>query len=212
MTKLMEKIQSILPTLKLGIKNSNDLILLIISIASLILLKPHLSMTVGLIILGVAIIGFSITRNLLYSIAIAVITINIIVLLNYTGYMPVNIENFENKTTDESKEDVKPVDEKEKDASKDITDSKPVDIENQDEFNLDSKGSFLENIKSLSPKQLSGLNNDTKELIDTQKQLLETLNNMGPALKEGKTILDTFKQYFGNDMDIKANLENMKAL
>jgi hypothetical protein len=66
---------------------------------------------------------------------------------------------------------------------------------------LNSKESFKTILKSLKSSELSSLNNDTKALIDTQKQLMETLQSMGPALKEGKSILDTFKNYF-NDSNL----------
>ena len=77
-----------------------------------------------------------------------------------------------------------------------------IDDDSQEKFTLDKNGSFYENYKSLSKKQIKGLNKDTKNLINTQKQLIETLNNMGPALKDGKQIMDTFKNYFGSDTDI----------
>jgi hypothetical protein len=35
--------------------------------------------------------------------------------------------------------------------------------------------------------------------METQKKLIETLKNMGPVLKDGKNVLDTFKTYFGDD-------------
>lgn len=63
---------------------------------------------------------------------------------------------------------------------------------------IDEKSSYLEMFKSLKPTEVAGLNKDTQELMATQKQLMETLQNMGPALKEGKNILDTFKNYFGD--------------
>jgi len=77
------------------------------------------------------------------------------------------------------------------------------------DFALDTKGSFYENYKSLSKKQVKGLNKDTQNLIDTQKQLIETLNNMGPALKDGKQIMDTFKDYFGSEKSIDKAMENL---
>jgi len=83
--------------------------------------------------------------------------------------------------------------------------------EDVEEFNLDSKGSFYENYQSLTPKQVKGLNKDTRNLIKTQKSLIETLNNMGPALKDGRQILDTFKNYFGSEQDIGAAMKNFKA-
>ena len=63
---------------------------------------------------------------------------------------------------------------------------------------IDTKSSFMETLKSLNPTEVSGLKKDTVELMETQKQLIETLQSMGPALKEGKTILDTFKNYFND--------------
>lgn len=63
---------------------------------------------------------------------------------------------------------------------------------------INEKSSYLQMFKSLKPNEVAGLNTDTKELMATQKQLMETLQNMGPALKEGKNILDTFKNYFGD--------------
>jgi hypothetical protein len=63
---------------------------------------------------------------------------------------------------------------------------------------INEKASYLEMFKSLKPTEVAGLNKDTQELMATQKQLMETLQNMGPALKEGKNILDTFKNYFGD--------------
>ena len=82
--------------------------------------------------------------------------------------------------------------------------------DDKQEYFIDTKGSFMDNYKSLSKKQLKGLNKDTKNLIETQKQLIETLNNMGPALKDGKQILDSFKDYFGNESKLGNMLSNMK--
>lgn len=71
-----------------------------------------------------------------------------------------------------------------------------------DDNAIDRNKSFLEAYKKLKPNQLSELNEDTQDLIATQKELLETLNTMGPALKEGKQILDSFKGYFGREREM----------
>jgi hypothetical protein len=71
---------------------------------------------------------------------------------------------------------------------------------------LDTKQSYMNVIEKLSPMDTQNLNETTKELISTQKQLMETLQSMGPALKEGKTILDTFKNYF-NDSNLTDTLK-----
>jgi len=71
---------------------------------------------------------------------------------------------------------------------------------------IDSKQSYLNMFKTMDEKEISTLNNDTKDLINTQKKLMETLETMGPALQQGKSILDTFKNYFGDEKKIKASL------
>ena len=80
----------------------------------------------------------------------------------------------------------------------DVDENEQETFEPVSDNKIDEKSSYLEMFKSLKPNEVAGLNSDTKELMATQKQLMETLQNMGPALKEGKNILDTFKNYFGD--------------
>ena len=64
---------------------------------------------------------------------------------------------------------------------------------------IDLGTSFLEAYKNLDKSQISSMTKDTKELIKTQKTLMSTLENLAPVVKEGKSIIDTFKGYFDND-------------
>jgi len=64
---------------------------------------------------------------------------------------------------------------------------------------VDLGTSFLEAYKSLSPDQIEAMTSDTKELLNTQKSLMKTLETLGPVVKEGKGILDQFKGYFDKD-------------
>ena len=73
----------------------------------------------------------------------------------------------------------------------------------KESFKLDKKGSFYENYKALSKKQVEGLKSDTKELLTVQKELMETLQNMGPALSNSKQILETFREYFKKDKSLQ---------
>ena len=84
---------------------------------------------------------------------------------------------------------------------------KPVhDSEDEDdEPFLDTKNTIMDIYKKLGPDELKGLNNDTKELMKTQKSLISTLETMGPVLEQGKDIMGSFNKYFGNDADL-ANL------
>lgn len=96
-----------------------------------------------------------------------------------------NIEHYSSKTKSSKKKETKEEDEEE-------------EFEPNVNNKIDTKSSFMETLKSLNPTEVSGLKKETVELMQTQKQLIETLQSMGPALKEGKTILDTFKNYFND--------------
>jgi hypothetical protein len=95
-------------------------------------------------------------------------------------------------------------DTKEEDEPKENSREEVVENDIEEEFEpksdnkIDHKNSYLELFKDLKPEEINSLNTDTQELIRTQRQLIETLQSMGPALKEGKTILDTFKNYFND--------------
>jgi len=107
------------------------------------------------------------------------------------------LEHMSDNENSKKNDDIE--DENLKNSKEDDKDSKEDDdFEPKEENKIDHKNSYLELFKSLKPDEINSLNSDTQELIKTQKQLIETLQSMGPALKEGKTILDTFKNYFND--------------
>lgn len=65
------------------------------------------------------------------------------------------------------------------------------------EFHLDAGTTFLNAYKSLKPDQISAMTKDTQDLINTQKQLMSTLNTLKPLITDGKQMMDTFQNYFG---------------
>jgi hypothetical protein len=73
-------------------------------------------------------------------------------------------------------------------------------LERGETFSINPKDTLTNLYKSLDKKEVSGITKDTQNLIETQKKLIETLNVMGPSLKQSKDILDTFKNYFGDDL------------
>jgi len=242
----------------------NNTLFLFLAIISLFMIKNKISYISGIALVLLILIGYSITNNLFYSVAISVIFINILLAsnskllsnLDYNKYSLKNNENsniklyctlqsknnnIENKNINRSvlplrKENVSNIEgfankndksgnndsiENFSKSSDDImenhsnssSDKKSNQSSNksEEEYVIDSKGSFLDNYKSLSNKQIKGLNKDTVSLINTQKQLIETLKNMGPALKDGKEVLDTFKNYFGSEKDISKMMSNFKV-
>jgi len=177
--------------------NINNKLLVIIGIITALLVFPKLN-NISLILLSILIfIGYSITKNYIVSLSIAFTIIYIIIYLNDNTSK--SIESFKNKKRKKRKKRKSSLETFGLD-SNDFSDENNV---------LDTKKSFVENYKSLTTSQVKGLNKDTQDLIATQKALIETLNNIGPTLKEGKNVLDTFKNYFGKDMDL-GTFKNME--
>lgn len=173
--------------------DSNKVFLLLIGIISILSVLKKLNKMTLVMYAATLIIGYSITKDPVSSFSWASIALYIMVFMNTTEGG--KIETFKSKS-------------KKRKSKKKRKKTENFGLENDVEHKLDTKKSFLENYKTLTPDQIKGLNHDTQELINTQKSLIETLNNMGPALKDGKNILDTFKNYFGDDTDLGGLLKN----
>lgn len=79
-------------------------------------------------------------------------------------------------------------------ATEGFNDEKPAE---EGEFHIDIGSSFIEAYKKLNPQQLTSMTKDTKELIETQKQLMATLTTLKPLITDGREMLKTFSDYFG---------------
>ena len=190
---------------------SNKLILIILALISFVLTFKKLTKTTLILILITIAVGYCVTKDIILSVSVGFILGNIYISLNTVGNKQ-NVEGFKSASGKKAKKTrkVKQVSVKENFGNDDKINEDFEDSDNE-EFTMDTKESFYENYKSLTPSQVKGLNKDTQNLIATQKQLIETLNNMGPALKDGKQVLDSFKNYFGNDADISKALKEYKS-
>jgi len=92
---------------------------------------------------------------------------------------------------------------KKKSDKEDLTD---LDLEDSDNSeNDDGEQSFSDNfidynktmrnnLKNLDMKNIEKMTNETKELLDTQKQLMKTMADMAPLLKQGMGMVEMFKK------------------
>jgi hypothetical protein len=69
--------------------------------------------------------------------------------------------------------------------------------ENMDGPMLDSGSTLLKAMESFKPDQINAMTTDTKKLLETQKGLMQMLNQMRPVLADGKELLQTFSGMFG---------------
>lgn len=75
----------------------------------------------------------------------------------------------------------------------------PNDTESK-EHHLDAGTTILHAFQKLNPDQVLQMRDDTKELMETQKQLMETLSSLGPQVKQGAELVDSFKSMFSGNL------------
>jgi hypothetical protein len=71
--------------------------------------------------------------------------------------------------------------------------------DDDEDYHLDAGTTFLNAYKSLNPDQISAMTKDTQDLINTQKQLMSTLNTLKPLITDGKQMMETFGSFMGGD-------------
>jgi len=54
-------------------------------------------------------------------------------------------------------------------------------------------------LNALKPDQLKAMTTDTKQLIETQKSLMSMLQTIKPMMHEGRQMMDTFNDMFGQE-------------
>jgi hypothetical protein len=144
-----------------------------------------------------------ITDSILYSIVISFIIYNFSKINNKSlneGFSSSqkkgdeDSESSDKNDDDDDSEENKVV--KKKTSEKSKNDDDDDDDDDDDEPYIDAGSTFLKAYKKLDQKQIEGMTKDTKELISTQKNLMETLKTLGPVVTEGKKVLDTFTNYF----------------
>lgn len=62
---------------------------------------------------------------------------------------------------------------------------------------IDAGSTLVKAIQGLNPDQINAMTKDTQQLIETQKSLMGMLGTMKPMMKDGKELMDTFQQMFG---------------
>jgi hypothetical protein len=73
----------------------------------------------------------------------------------------------------------------------------PSESDDKD-FHLDAGTTFMNAYKSLKPDQIAAMTKDTQDLMQTQKQLMSTLQTLKPLIQDGKEMMNMFQGYFGS--------------
>ena len=59
---------------------------------------------------------------------------------------------------------------------------------------IDYNETMRNNLKNIDMKNIEKMTNETKDLLNTQKQLMKTMNDMAPLMKQGMGLVDMFKK------------------
>jgi hypothetical protein len=67
-----------------------------------------------------------------------------------------------------------------------------------DGAHIDVGTTMMNALNSLKPDQVKQMTDDTRKLLETQKSLMGMLDSMKPMLQDGKQLMGTFQDMFGN--------------
>lgn len=145
---------------------------------------------VWLVIITV-VIGYGVRMPLTAAVAIGIMTAIAVILISGETLR----ERYENPSKGE-KENKKGKSEPEPHSN-----SKGDQIsDNNMNAHIDAGTTILHAFQKLNPDQVLQMRNDTKELMETQKQLVETLSSLGPQVQQGAELVKSFQGMFGGNI------------
>ena len=167
---------------------------LLLLVTIVFLVQRQLGYLAVWLVLITVVIGYGVRMPLVAAVTLGIATIAGVVLVSGQALK----ENYENPTeSDEKKNEKKEKKEKEKEDPEPHSDSKSSKIEDS---HLDAGSTVLDAFQKLNPQQVLQMRDDTKELMETQKQLVETLSSLGPQVQQGAELVKSFQGMFGGNL------------
>jgi hypothetical protein len=167
---------------------------LLLLVTIVFLVQRQLGYLAVWLVLITVVIGYGVRMPLVAAVTIGIATIAGVVLVSGQALR----ENYENPTeSDEKKDEKKSKKKEEKKDPEPHSDSKSSKIEDS---HLDAGTTVLHAFQKLNPEQVLQMRDDTKELMETQKQLVETLSSLGPQVQQGAELVESFKGMFGGNL------------
>lgn len=173
--------------MKANVDTAVAALLLLISIVFLV--QRRVGYLAVWLLLVTVVIGYGVRMPLTLAATLGIATVAAVVLLSSQALR----EGYENPNeSKDKKEDSEP---KPHSPSKgDKTEDNNMDV------HLDAGTTVLHAFQKLNPEQVLQMRDDTKELMETQQQLMETLSSLGPQVKQGAELINSFKGMFGGNL------------
>jgi hypothetical protein len=157
-------------------------VLLLISV--IFLVQRNIGYLAVWLLLITAVIGYGVRMPLTAAVTLGIFVVTVVVLISGQTLK----ERYENPVGGEKKEEPEPA------SSKKDSEPEPTDA------HIDAGTTILHAFQKLDPAQVLQMRDDTKELMDTQKQLVETLASLGPQIKQGADLIQSFQGMFGGSL------------
>lgn len=165
--------------------NIDTLVALVLILVSVVfLVQRRLGYVAVWLLLITSVLGYGIRMPLSISAVIGIVTTIVVILIS--GYSL--REGYENPTkADNTKEEPE---------GHSTTKSK----EEPTDAHIDAGTTILHAFQKLKPEQVLQMREDTKELMETQRQLVDTLASLGPQIKQGADLMHSFQDMFGGNV------------
>ena len=145
------------------------------------------------LLLITVVIGYGVKMPLTGAVVLGVGTVAAVVYISGET-LKENYENPSKKSKSKSSSSSEESSDKEEPEPHADTDSKSK------EHHLDAGTTILHAFQKLNPEQVLQMRDDTKELMETQKQLVETLSSLGPQVQQGADLVESFKHMFSGNL------------
>jgi hypothetical protein len=182
--------------MKANVDTAVAALLLLISIVFLV--QRRVGYLAVWLLLVTVVIGYGVRMPLTLAATLGIATVAAVVLLSSQALR----EGYENPNESKDKKDSKE-DNKKGDSSepKPHSSSKSDKVEdNNIDAHIDAGTTVLHAFQKLNPEQVLQMRDDTKELMETQQQLMETLSSLGPQVKQGAELVKSFQGMFGGNL------------
>jgi hypothetical protein len=133
-------------------------------------------LSVWLLIISI-ILSYGTRMKYTISVLIAIVAVLFVIMISGQRLR----ERFEDKNEEEKRDDI------------DKKDDDP-------EPHMDMGQTLLSAYKKLDSSQVSQMQSDTRELMETQQQLIQTLSSLGPQVQQGAELIKSFQGMFGGNL------------
>jgi hypothetical protein len=172
------------------------MILIFATVTAIAFYQQHTNVALSGLAAALAVTAF--TENLVIGLSVGLIVFGYDLFLRIREPFANPTEDEEEEPAPEKKKKAPPPDNGDRAEFLELGKKYKIPSEKDDkEFHLDAGSTFLNAYKSLKPDQLASMTKDTQDLMQTQKQLMSTLQTLKPLIMDGKEMMNTFQSYFG---------------